>query len=78
MRISKWLERQNKKEPKYFCPNCLQLFRTGKFSRFDLSIYDDVCPYRGAIGYDFGELAAEYKELVIMHLEMKNEANSKI
>nr|DAR44975.1 MAG TPA: RUBREDOXIN REDUCTASE, RUBREDOXIN 2 DEGRADATION, IRON-SULFUR PROTEIN, OXIDOREDUCTASE [Caudoviricetes sp.] len=67
MRIRKWLSRQNKKEPRYFCLNCLQLFRTGKFSRFDLSIYDDVCPYCGAIGLTFKELAEEYKELVIMH-----------
>ena len=65
MRISKWLERQNKKEPRYFCLSCLRLFRTGKFSRFDLNIYDDVCPYCGDIGCDFKELAKEYKEMVI-------------
>lgn len=78
MRISKWLEKQNKKEPRYFCSNCLRLFRTGKFSRFDLNIYDDVCPHCGAIGCDFKELAEEYKELVITHLETKNETNPKI
>lgn len=71
MRISKWLESQDKKEPRYFCPNCLQLFRTGKFSRFDLNIYDDVCPYCGAIGCSFNELAKEYKELVIIYMEKK-------
>ena len=51
-------------KPRYFCPNCLRLFRTGKFSRFDLSLYDDVCPYCGAIGYDFNELAEEYKKII--------------
>lgn len=71
MRISKWLERQDKKESRYFCPNCLQLFRTGKFSRFDLNIYDDVCPYCGAIGCSLKELAKEYKELVIIYMEKK-------
>lgn len=78
MKISNWLERQSRKEPRYFCPNCLQLFRTGKFSRFDLSIYDEVCPHCGAIGLTFKELAEEYKELVIMYMEKKNETNSKI
>ena len=64
MKPRKWFIRQNKKEPRYFCPNCLRLFRTGKFSRFDLSLYDDVCPYCGAIGYDFNELAEEYKKII--------------
>jgi len=54
------------------------LFRTGKFNRFDLNIYDDVCPNCGAIGCDFKELAEEYKELVVMYMEKKNETNPKI
>lgn len=64
MKPRKWFTRQNKKEPRYFCLNCLRLFRTGKFSRFDLSLYDDVCPYCGAIGCDFKELAEEYKKII--------------
>lgn len=64
MKIRKWFTRQSKKEPRYFCPNCLRLFRTGKFNRFDLDVYDDVCPNCGAIGLTFKELAEEYKDLV--------------
>lgn len=64
MKLRKWFSRQNKKEPRYFCPNCLRLFRTGKFNRFDLDVYDDVCPNCGCIGLTFRELAEEYKDLV--------------
>lgn len=61
---TKWLKRQEKKAPRYFCLNCMTLFRTGKFSRFDSYYYDDVCPYCGGIGSDLTELSEAYKELV--------------
>lgn len=61
---SKWLKRQRKKAPRYFCLNCMSLFRTGKFSRFDSRYYDDVCPHCGGIGSDLTETAEAYKELV--------------
>lgn len=59
-----WFVKQNQKEPKYFCTNCYNLFRTGKFGRFDNPMYDDVCPNCGAIGLTLEELADEYKDLM--------------
>lgn len=35
---------------KYFCPNCLKFFQTGKFDEKDNEIYDDICPYCGCPG----------------------------
>lgn len=34
---------------RYFCGNCGKIFKTGKFHKDDLDIYDDVCPYCGAL-----------------------------
>lgn len=34
---------------KYMCLNCGERFRTGKFSNNDLDVYDDICPYCGAL-----------------------------
>lgn len=39
----------NKLFGRYCCANCGKLFRTGKFDEDDLDIYDDVCPYCGAL-----------------------------
>lgn len=61
---NRWHKRQNKKPPKYFCDNCFRLFRTGRFSRLDSYMYDDICPNCGAPGSDLEELAELYKELV--------------
>ena len=58
-----WFVRQSKKPPRYFCDNCWNLFRTGKFSLFDDSIYDDICPNCGAPGLDLTELAELYTDL---------------
>ena len=52
--------------------------RIDKKSHYGKSIYDDVCPHCGAIGCDFKELAKEYKDLVVMYMEKKNETNPKI
>lgn len=60
---NKWLERQDKKDPKYFCLNCGTKFRTGKFSRFDSYLYDDICPWCGCPGENFESLIHEYLEL---------------
>lgn len=56
---NKWHLKQNAKEPKYFCEKCFKLFRTGKFSRFDSKIYEDVCPNCGAVGVNLEELLEE-------------------
>ena len=61
---SRWATRQNKKDPVYFCGKCLQTFRTGRFSRFDDIIYDDICPYCGAPGMTFIDVVEEYKYLL--------------
>lgn len=62
--MSKWYMKQTQKEPRYFCMNCLTLFRTGKFSRFDNDCYDDVCPNCGGIGSNLADLAEAYKDLL--------------
>lgn len=59
-----WERRIGKKKPKYFCDNCLKFFYTGKFWWNDSKIYDDVCPYCGAIGLTFEELGKEYIDLL--------------
>lgn len=55
-----WFVRQNSKPPRYYCENCDTTFRTGKFSKSDSEIYDDICPNCGAPGIDF-------EELILMH-----------
>lgn len=60
---NKWYVKQNRKEHKYFCDNCYNTFRTGKFSRFDSNMYDDVCPNCGALGITFEELVREFRIL---------------
>lgn len=67
MPMSKWTIRQNRKEPNYFCNNCLNSFRTGRLSFWDGIYYDDICPYCGAIGMDFQELVREYKLLAELY-----------
>lgn len=62
---SRWFIRQSRKTPKYFCTNCLKLFRTGRFGRKDSIMYDDVCPNCGAIGLTLEELSEEYKDLAL-------------
>ena len=57
-----WHVRMNAKEPKYYCANCGKRFCTGRFSRKDPKIYDDVCPNCGAIGMTFTELIDTYEE----------------
>lgn len=68
---SRWFIRQNRKAPKYFCTNCFNLFRTGRFSHRDSLFYDDVCPNCGAIGLTFEELADEYKDLALEYQKLK-------
>ena len=60
---NRWYKHQKRKPYRYFCENCWALFRTGRFSRFDSMMYDDICPYCGAPGMTFEELAQEYKDL---------------
>ena len=69
--ISRWFIRQSKKAPRYFCTNCLKLFRTGKFSRFDSIMYDDICPNCGAPGSDLTELAELYKSEILKKEEIR-------
>ena len=59
-----WFERQNAKRPRYYCDNCGKRFYTGRFSRKDPKIYDDVCPNCGAIGMTFEELIDTYEEMM--------------
>lgn len=61
--ISNWHQRQNKKAPRFFCTNCLRLFRTGRFERTEPKQYENVCPYCGAVGLTFEELAELFKEM---------------
>lgn len=68
---SDWFARQCKKSPKYFCINCFKLFRTGRFSRRDSFMYDDVCPNCGAIGLTLEELADEYRDLALDYQKIK-------
>lgn len=68
---NRWFARQCKKSPKYFCINCFKLFRTGRFSRRDSFMYDDVCPNCGAIGLTLEELADEYKDLALDYQKIK-------
>lgn len=63
-RRNRWAVRQNNKTPRYFCDNCLRTFRTGRFSRFDSFLYDDICPYCGAPGMTFIDVVEEYKYLL--------------
>lgn len=63
--MKKWFVRQQMKKHRYFCTNCLNSFRTGRFSRFDSYIYDDVCPRCGAIGLTFEETIDELKDYII-------------
>lgn len=62
---NRWFIKQSQREPRFFCINCGKLFRTGKFSRFDSKIYDDICPNCGAVGLTLTELAHEYTEEVM-------------
>lgn len=62
--LNRWHKRQNNKEPRWFCLNCLNSFRTGRFSRFDNRLYDDICPICGAPGVTFKELGEAYKDLL--------------
>lgn len=68
--MSRWHIRQSKKAPRYFCTNCLKLFRTGRFGRFDDIMYDDICPYCGAPGSDLAELAELYKSEIMKKEEI--------
>lgn len=61
----RWFIRQSRKAPRYFCTNCLRLFRTGRFGRFDSMLYDDICPNCGAPGSDLTELAELYKDEIL-------------
>ena len=61
---SRWVQRQERKKPRYFCTNCLHKFRTGKFWWNDYKEYDDICPYCGAVGETFEELCDDYKSMV--------------
>lgn len=70
---NRWFIRQSKKPPRYFCCNCWNLFRTGKFSLFDNPLYDDICPNCGAPGSDLRELAELYTDLF-----MERDRSSKI
>lgn len=66
-----WHVRMNAKEPKYYCANCGKRFYTGRFSRKDPKIYDDVCPNCGAIGMTFPELIDTYEEMMSQLKEIK-------
>ena len=77
------LKRKKKeKKPRYFCENCGNFFCTGKFDKNDHEMYDDVCPYCGAIGLTFEELGNEYRELNKefneIYLELKELKSKKI
>ena len=61
-RYNRWFQKENSKEPRYYCFNCGRLFRTGRFSRKDSMVYDDVCPYCEAIGSTFTETVEYFKE----------------
>lgn len=72
---NRWFVRQNKKAPKYYCVNCYKLFRTGRFSRKDNFVYDDICPNCGALGLTFAELADDYKDLALEYQKIKEREN---
>lgn len=63
--MNRWFVRQQMKKHRYFCDNCLHSFRTGKFSRFDSQLYDDVCPNCGAIGLTFEEAIDELRDYIV-------------
>lgn len=71
---NKWCEKQKAKGPRWFCLNCLTAFRTGKFSRFDNRMYDDICPNCGAPGVTFAELGEAYKDLFEEYGKCKKKA----
>lgn len=60
---NRWHQKQNNKEPRYFCLNCDNLFYTGKFWRNDSDLYDDVCPNCGAMAESLGTLSKEFMDL---------------
>ncbi len=66
-----WFEKQNAKSPRYYCANCGKRFFTGRFSRRDPKIYDDVCPNCGAIGMTFEELIDTYEGMMSQLKEIK-------
>lgn len=71
MEFGNWFKRQDGKTPKYFCTNCFTLFRTGRFERRDLMLYDDICPSCGAPAYDIKRDKDEIKKELEERMEEK-------